>query len=761
MNAGYVSIMVMEGNALTVDWIARLASRLCSSVCTVAGRPLRRDLAEPGRRRALERCCGAAVAALLSADGVPLGALLSRDDLCTDLAKEVTFLLRGGRLERVELTELAREALSDPRAQVDGACRAFASIMAAMAEQEGLRWPETEEPASPGLTARLREVLRRLVAGLDEATLRAEEREVARGISTLLEVLDTPQKAEASADWSATVPKRPWSEVVDDVRARFPEYDGFLRLPGRPPILAPTDRDLSSPHFTGRQALCAGIYDALMTEQWRGIFVLHGLAGIGKSEAARRIVWRLHTEGRFPDGYLWLDLENLDAKDVSTQLAAALHIGYLAKVDREQDQMEILRTILQAIRPLFILDGANAGGTLDRAFQVLRGQTLLITSRRKQIGLPARPFLVDGLEPESGVELFLKVYRSKAVDPAAIPPEDRETLRAINERLAGHPLCLDILASVSARCGRGYGETLRALDHRGIKMIALSEGEASDKAERHRAIKKTFDLALDQDLSHSGMAPRLVKTVLVACGAVAGEYFYFEEVRSVLEAYLRLFLHEINEERERTGFRQKASSHIMRFLNIETTEETARSVAPERLPVPQVKALSVPEVLRLLTGSQELEEIREMLTGVGVIRTVRGPGDGRIRYRLHPLLREYALDMLPDHLTANIWKAVAEWNAFKAHSLSGDPGEQLPNLLFFLSVCRRESLHQEYGTILLSLVPYLQRQGMWTRERELLEEACQWFEKDGDPAGVLAQVYLHLGDLRQRLGDRVGARASL
>ena len=98
---------------------------------------------------------------------------------------------------------------------------------------------------------------------------------------------------------------------------------------------------------------------------------------------------------------------------------------------------------------------------------------------------------------------------------------------------------------------------------------------------------------------------------------------------------------------------------------------------------------------------------------------------------------------------------------FQGPTPYGDPGEQLPNLLFFLSVCRRESLHQEYGTILLSLVPYLQRQGMWTRERELLEEACQWFEKDDDPAGILAQVHHHLGDLRQRLGDRRGAYASL
>lgn len=543
---------------------------------------------------------------------------------------------------------------------------------------------------------------------------------------------------------------REWRVLVRSLRSRYPQYRSILRLPESPPILAPDWQSRPISSFTGRQQQCVEIVERIAAAERGQVFSIHGIGGIGKSELAKRVISELAVCGTPVGGFLWVELENFDKEGVWPMLARRLGIHGFSQVDRPEDQLDILREVLAVLRPMVILDGANEPEPTQRAFDAIRGATVLITSRRQQVGLSGWPVELGGLDLQESVELYERVYQAKKGQRGPLPcflPGERESLTGISSRLAGHPLCIDIVASVSAVAGWSPRATLDHLRHRGFAVIQFEPDQVIDKAERHRAIEKTFELALDQDFSGLGVSRRRTRTFFAASGALAADHFYFEEIRIVFSLYLQDFLERSASAREG----KRGGDAILRRIGLAPEEEL------EEPPLPD--ATGVAEMRWLLASPEMMQRILDRLALTSIVRAAPNP-EGRTVYRFHPLLREYAWGILPGLLTPGIWKAVARWAARKARELYGDVGDQLENFLFTLNLCRERQLGEELEILLLSLMPFLRRQGMWTLARQILETTAEWC-KTAREKTLLAKILLQLGDLQIRGHEEEAAQHSL
>ncbi|MCP4103996.1 MAG: hypothetical protein GY749_00425 [Desulfobacteraceae bacterium] len=154
---------------------------------------------------------------------------------------------------------------------------------------------------------------------------------------------------------------------------------------------------------------------------------------------------------------------------------------------------------------------------------------------------------------------------------------------------------------------------------------------------------------------------------------------------------------------------QRGKSPIMQLLNI---EEDTENIQPEEV-IPDPDPKGIVQINQLLMQPESVRMIVDNLIAVRMIKKIPTESKAEERYRFHPLLREFAWDILHEYLSDNIWKAVASWNAHKAQKLRDDPGDQLQNFRFFLNVCKERELPGEFGTILFSILGYLKAQGMW------------------------------------------------
>ncbi len=548
-----------------------------------------------------------------------------------------------------------------------------------------------------------------------------------------------------------------WLRAKRRIENKYPQYADILALPEELPVPELYPEDLApTPYFTGRAELCATIKKTLKSKKSQNIYALNGIGGIGKSELAKQVAFQLQEEEKnsFPDGYLWVSLEAAPKESIWGVIADLFDLVNFAKITKPEDQLAILREILRAVEVLVIVDNADNAESLHKAYQALKGKTILITSRQPcGLQLIGKTDLED-LSAADSMNLYWKIYSSKSSADPGSKDEYAKLLEEIASRLSGHPLSIEIIASVAARYNWSPEYTLKQLQQRGIDVITLPEEDAQYKAERHRAIKKTFELALDQDLGKNIESKHRVRTLFSVYAAMCGEYFHFEEVLPVLASYLNLFEQQMQAvEKERMARGEKRNNPFMQFLNLDEDKEP--EPLEEAIPDPDDTGVAAVQQLRMQPGS--LRRILDDFVAAHLIKKV----PERDRYRFHPLLREYAWDILPHYLSPNIWETVAGWTAHKAQKLSSDPGDQVQNFHFFITVCQERDLPEEFSTILFSITPYLQTHGMWALEAELLELAKTWLAKKEEYATRYAKSLQSLGDLRKREGRKDEARSLL
>ncbi|WP_437308392.1 SIR2 family protein [Sorangium sp. So ce388] len=541
-----------------------------------------------------------------------------------------------------------------------------------------------------------------------------------------------------------------WKRTKRAIEAEFPDHARLLDLPDELPVPRIEPADLGpSLYFTGRGELCARVAARLAQKTSLNIHALSGIGGVGKSEVAKYVALDLQERGTFSDGYIWLSLESAPRESVYAEIAKKFDIFQLSRFTEASEQRAILQAILKATDPLIVLDNADDPDSLAIAYECLRGKTLLITSRQHcAVAVEAED--LEDLDIPAAASLYWTIYTHRTAEPAAARQRYDEALKEIAARLSGHPLSIEIIASIAARFRWAPERTLEELHRKGIRALALPKDEARYKVERHRAIARTFQLALDQDLiGFQGSAPR-ARLLFAACAALSGEFFYLEEVRPVLEAYVAMFDAEVAKAAAAQAEQEEKRDNPVRVLLGLDPGEPAK-----RLPEPDSRG--VDECRMLLVGSPSFRAVIDELVAANLIKRANVEHDRRARHRFHPLLREYACDLAAQYFTSNIWRAVAQWTERKVQALHRDPGEQIQNFIFVLRVCKERELPEEFATILLAILPFLTAQGMWSHAIELLHLGEGWIRNSAAAATLRPRLLKSLGVLLFRKGDRTAA----
>jgi tetratricopeptide (TPR) repeat protein len=221
------------------------------------------------------------------------------------------------------------------------------------------------------------------------------------------------------------------------------------------------------------------------------VHVIDGMPGVGKTELALHVGHNI--ADRFPDGSVFLDLAGYSPGLEAVPPVEALRIllgqrGVTTGHDQQEARLRALwRNECARHRLLIILDNARDRDQVAPLLPDVPGCLVLVTSRRKLIGLPGgTPFPLDPFEREEATELLL------ASAEVAATAQDAAVQRVVTlcERL---PLAVGIAASMLAhRPGYGVAELADDLDAERRYLDDLGEDDGSLHVAVHASIRLSF-----------------------------------------------------------------------------------------------------------------------------------------------------------------------------------------------------------------------------------------------------------------------------
>lgn len=201
--------------------------------------------------------------------------------------------------------------------------------------------------------------------------------------------------------------------------------------PATPPTASrPAELPADITEFTGREAQVDLVRDHLLATPEDGlpravlISAIAGKAGVGKTTLAVHTAHQLRDD--FPDGQLYVDLRGAGASplapaDVLDRFLHALGMDGAAVPDDLDERAALFRSRVAGRRLLILLDNAAGEAQLRPLLPGTAGCAVLVTSRSRLAGLPARLVDLDMLDPERAVELLARIAGAARVDaePAA------------------------------------------------------------------------------------------------------------------------------------------------------------------------------------------------------------------------------------------------------------------------------------------------------------------------------------------------------
>ncbi|MGC5017458.1 BTAD domain-containing putative transcriptional regulator [Micromonospora sp. DT47] len=248
--------------------------------------------------------------------------------------------------------------------------------------------------------------------------------------------------------------------------------------------------------FTGRQQTMARLVKEIEEDAAR-IQLIDGMAGSGKTTLAVHVATAL--ADRYPDAHLFIDLHGHSER---TPLAPAAAVATLLRqlgVPAERvpldldDRIALWRSELAGRRALVVLDNAASADQVAPLLPTGPDCLVLITSRRRLIGLDeGRPSSLPLLDEDEAVELLGRVAGEERIDaePEAAAEVVRRcgylplAIRLAGARLAHRPRWR--VADLADRLGAGPGPLAElAAGQRSVgQAFTLSYAQVSSAAQR-------------------------------------------------------------------------------------------------------------------------------------------------------------------------------------------------------------------------------------------------------------------------------------
>lgn len=253
-------------------------------------------------------------------------------------------------------------------------------------------------------------------------------------------------------------------------------------------VLVPHQLPGAAPDFTGREEaverLCARLLRAGAEDESRltPIALVTGMCGIGKTALAVEVGHRLLAS--FPDGQLFARLDGSTTRPAEPAGVLERFLRGLGVDAREipqdvDERAQLLRSLLAGKRILIVLDDAAAEAQVMPLLPGLPGCAVIVTSRRRLVGVPGVfQFELDTLPDADAERLLAMIVTGDRLCGAA--EAVRETvrlcgglpfaLRIAGSRLAAHP---HWGAADLARRMADEEQRLDQLAHGGVGVRAL------------------------------------------------------------------------------------------------------------------------------------------------------------------------------------------------------------------------------------------------------------------------------------------------
>jgi tetratricopeptide (TPR) repeat protein len=468
----------------------------------------------------------------------------------------------------------------------------------------------------------------------------------------------------------------------------------------------PAELPRDSVAFTGRGAEMDRLVRAVMRTEGSGVIAVHavaGMAGVGKTAFAVHAGHALAE--RFPDGQLFVRLhahtpgqEPADPADVLASLlvndgVTASMVPVLADTRATLEaRASLWRSRMAGRRALLVLDDAADEGQVRPLFPGAPGCLVLITSRRRLVGLPdAVAVALDTLPPPEAVRLFIRLSE---VGGRRLSPAEHRVVAELVDRCGHLPLAIAVLAG-------------RLRQHPAWRLSDLLA--ELDAAHSRLAVLRVRDIAVAAalDLSYERLPPerqRLFRrmslhpgTDLDAYAAAALDDIDPAEASSHLEA-----LHDEHLLVETAPGRYRMHDLVREYTMGRCAEDPASESDKARE--------------RLLDFYQRMVRAADShISHPGTSRRVWGPDAAGIGPEL------------PDRRAAMAW--------MQAESL---------NVLAVAADCRQANDHGRLIALAATMATYLRLAGPWDRAIALHQAAAEAADKLGD-SGRQADALVDLG----------------
>jgi tetratricopeptide (TPR) repeat protein len=251
----------------------------------------------------------------------------------------------------------------------------------------------------------------------------------------------------------------------------------------------------ASPHFVGRDRERSSL-DRLVATPARGVAVLSGPGGVGKTGLARR--WAQDNKDLFPDGQLYIDLEGfggdppVDPREALSVFLRALGVPSAELPSGLAELAALYRTRTADRTLLVVLDNAYSAAQVRVLLPTSSASLALVTSRNRLAGLvPDGAVLIEvpPLPVEESLTLLARIVGAERVDAE----------RAAAERLAaicgGLPIALCLVGARLAARPR-------------LTLARVSQ-DLSDEPDRLGALDRSYEPSIQAafDWSYRSLDP--------------------------------------------------------------------------------------------------------------------------------------------------------------------------------------------------------------------------------------------------------------
>jgi tetratricopeptide (TPR) repeat protein len=376
-----------------------------------------------------------------------------------------------------------------------------------------------ETLSSPGIKQLQKEDLERLIAlptlsATDHAKLEAL-REMTGQIEQRLEAVEEQLRSSVvlQVPYPGMSPEETNQRIagIVDLMNRAQERE-HLFSPAPEPQGPPSDEVfLPLPaRFVGRQEAIEWLRERLVTSGKRAATALIGMAGLGKTALATKVIRQLRAEGHFHDGIAVIHGSGQTDTVALARIILARFDPYRRRLEHSDFPalIDVASSTLGTKDVLIVLDNIEPDLAVIDVVRLFTGSgaTVLLTARH-QLPYDAMPqegvYTVGLLPPGEALELF--AHASGRVSPDAFAPQEWDAANRIIQALESHTLAIVLAGAYAVHSGRDLEALALELLHP-WRAIELPDGQTPS------AVATMFDQSIRA-------LPKEAKQVLLACAA--------------------------------------------------------------------------------------------------------------------------------------------------------------------------------------------------------------------------------------------------